>query len=142
MTYYPNEVIKIDRHYIEEDLKNKNSILLDVNNNLDDQTFDAIAHELFENADKFIRSCYSKVEKNNAVFERNKGAIDSNPHYKLYLKNNIDSEFEFDGVFTNISDARYTTINVRPYGYEYKITEVKNGIEGDKNFYQFRKCEE
>lgn len=140
MTYYPNVVIKIDRKYIEQDLKSVENTfkLLDENGNLDDVTFDSIAHELFVNIDQFIKKCYSKVERDTARFERNMGANDSNPHYKLYSKCG-KGDFELDGVFTNLSDAR-DTINEDSEkladNCEYMITEVKDGIEGTKNFYQ------
>lgn len=139
MTHYPNEVIKIDRKYIEWDLKNIESSLLNKNGELDDSTFDSIAHELFENIDGLIKGCYSKVEREIARFERNMGASDANPHYRLYSKVGRNGDFELEGTFTNLSDAR-DTIRDNKHNVSdrdmHKITEVKNGIEGDKNYYQ------
>ncbi|GEM_PF-4066934 len=138
MPFYPNEVIKVDRKYIEGDLRNIESELLDENGNLDDATFDAIAHELFESADSFIKNCYAKVERDIARFERNMGARDTNPHYKLYSRWDKD-DFDLVGVYTNLSDARDTIREDRKNifdRYDYKITEIKDGIEGTKNFYQ------
>lgn len=138
MTQYPFEVIKITRQYIEEDLRNTDSKLLDDKGNLDDPTFDAIAHEMFEGADDFVKNSYAKVERQIARFERNIGAIDHNPYYRLYAKYGKDSKFEMEGVFTNLSDARDAIRDFKKItdSDEYKITEVKNGIEGTKNFYQ------
>jgi hypothetical protein len=138
MKNYPDEVIKIDRKYIEEDLRNTDSPLLDKNGNLDDSTFDTIAYELFDGIAHLIQDCYARVERGVARFERNMGASDSNPHYKLYSKWDKD-DFDLTGVFTNLSDARETIREDRKNvfdQYEYKITEVKDSIEGTKNFYQ------
>lgn len=138
MANYPDEVIKIDRELIEQELRNIESSLLDKDGKLDDVTFDTIAHELYDNVIPYIQDCFARVERDIARFERNMGARDSNPHYKLYSKYD-SNDFELDGIFTNLSDARET---IRQDGknilghYEYKITEVKDGIEGTKNFYQ------
>jgi len=79
MTFYPNEVIKITRRYIEADLGDMESKLLDVNGKLDDDTFDAIAHELFTNVDEFIVSCYLKVECGIAQENQNGSTETINP---------------------------------------------------------------
>lgn len=138
MTYYPFEVIKITRQYIEEDLRNIQSKLLDDKGSLDDPTFDTIAHELFEGADDFIKNCYARAERGIARFERNIDAVSHNPHYRVYAKYGKDGRFEMEGVFTNLSDARDAIRDFRKItdSDEYKITEIKNGIEGTKNFYQ------
>ncbi len=138
MTYYPDVVVKIDRYYIEHDLANIESPLLNKDGTLDDSTYDAIAHELFEGADDFIKNCYARAERGIARFERNMGARDSNPHYKLYSRWDKD-DFDLVQIFTNLSDAREMIREDRRNifdQYEYKITEVKDGIEGTKNFYQ------
>jgi hypothetical protein len=137
MTNYPDEVIKIDRKYIEEELRNIESSLLNKNGSLDDVAFDAIAEELLENIVPYIQDCFARVERATARFERSIGAIDSNPHYKLYIKYE-KQDFELDSVFTNLSDARDTIREARKVSdhIDYKITEVKNKIEGTKNFYQ------
>lgn len=138
MTYYPDVVVKIDRYYIEHDLANIESPLLNKVGTLDDSTYDAIAHELFEGADDFIKNCYARAERGIARFERNMGAVDHNPHYRVYAKYGKDGRFDMEGVFTNLSDARDAIRDFRKMSDsdEYKITEVKNGIEGTKDFYQ------
>ncbi|MCX6788939.1 MAG: hypothetical protein NTZ36_03630 [Candidatus Jorgensenbacteria bacterium] len=138
MVVYPDEVIKIDRKYIEEELRNIESSLLDKDGNLDSMTFDTIAYELLDNVTSYIQNCFAKVERDFARFERNMGAGDSNPHYKLYSRWDKD-DFDLVQIFTNLSDAREMIREDRKNifdQYEYKITEVKDGIEGTKNFYQ------
>lgn len=138
MTNYPDEVIKIDRRYIEEELRNIESSLLDKDGNLDSMTFHTIAYDLLENLVPYIQNSFAKVERDFARFERNIGARDSNPHYKLYSRWD-ERDFSFDGYFTNLSDAREMIREDRRNIFDrldYKITEVKDGIEGTKNFYQ------
>lgn len=79
MTFYPNEVIKINRKYIEADLNNIESKLLNENGQLDDDIFDAIANELFENVDKFIKGCYLNVENDKAREKQDDGAETISP---------------------------------------------------------------
>lgn len=138
MTHYPFEIIRITRQYIEEDLRNLESKLLNENGDLDDSVYDSIAHELFEGADNFIKDCYARAERGIARFERNINAINHNPHYRVYAKYGKDGKFEVEGVFTNLSDARSAIRDFRKItdADEYKIKEVKNGVEGEKNYYQ------
>lgn len=138
MTYYPDVVVKIDRFYIEHDLYNIESPLLNKDGKLDDSIYDAIAHELFEGADDFIKNCYARAERGIARFQRNIDATSHNPHYRFYAKYGKNGKFEMEGVFTNLSDARDAIRDFRKItdSDDYKITEVKDGIEGTKNFYQ------
>ena len=138
MTDYTDEVIKIDRKYIQEELRNIESSLLDKDGNLDSMTFHTIAYDLLENLVPYIQNSFAKVERDFARFERNIGARDSNPHYKLYSRWDKD-DFDLVQTFTNLSDAREMIREDRKNifdQYEYKITEVKDGVEGTKNFYQ------
>ncbi len=138
MTNFPDEVIKIDREYIENYLKNTKSPLIDKNGTLENSTFDAIAQKLYDNVVDYIQNCLSRVERDIERFERNMGARDTNPHYKLYSSWDND-DIDLVGVFTNLSDAREMIREdwrSASDQCEYKITEVKDGVEGTKNFYQ------
>lgn len=104
---YPDVVIKIDRNYIESDLSNRESDLLKNDGTLDDDDFDAIAHELFTNVAEFIDDCYDRAENSIKRERRNRGAENLDPHYRVYWKNPnaFISEFKVMSYFKTLKDA-------------------------------------
>lgn len=124
---YPDVVIKIDRNYIESDLATRESDLLNKDGTLDDEDFDAIAHELFTNVAEFIDDCYDRAEHGIEREKRNKNAKDLDPHYRVYWKNPnaYISEFKVMSYYKTLEDAEdliseefkdeFTTFQIRKF---------------------------
>lgn len=132
-------VLFIDRGYLEEDLENIESDLVNENGEIDDATFEAVSNDIQNKATSFIRECCFSVESRLDRIKRNEGAEKMNLYYRVYLKNDIATlkEYTVVGLYTNLPDARDF---IKDHGNtlfdHYKISEVKNGIEGGKDYYE------
>lgn len=131
-------VMIISRDYLEADLASRESALVNDEGELDDQTFDMLHQEILENHAGFLADSYKAVEVRVAREKRNENAEKENPHYRVYWKNENAYQQEFKKIkaYSNLSDARVFIHDGVYHGIEdkFKILEVKDDVEGDKDY--------
>jgi len=102
-----NEILTVDRAYVQEDLANIESDLLNKNGELDDDVFDEIPDEIIKGLYGYLSDCYEKVENSVLREKRNVKAEKKNAHFLVYLKNEnaYQNEYKKLRAYTNLSDA-------------------------------------
>ena len=136
----PNECLNVDRAFLTEMLESYECEWVKDGGAISDKNYTALYYEILETFGDYLRDCYEKVNEQLERNERNMEAHKSPSHFRIYWKNDAvehRKDWTLACCFNTLEDAKDELRDwVKGPEDQYRIVEMKNGIEQSDNLHQ------